>query len=153
MVENANLVVASAPTGLIVRGGPGVRSITIGDRSVVVDDMGLGTATRDRLRLIASDVGCDPIAAIFRHFAGEAMELFALVVPTGVLAGSSAADAHVWADPIERTVAIGLSPDAAGDWLRIKAGTAVYWGLHTPHVLCDIEHRSVQPLARELSCV
>jgi hypothetical protein len=159
MHECASLVVASVPTGVIVRGGPGVLTATHGSWSVAVDDMGSGRATRARLERIASDVVCDPLGAVFRHFSDRALELFAFVGPSGVVAGSAPNDVSsgvvVWADPSEGTAALGVGgADVPSDWLMLRAGTAVCWGPHGPQALCDISARSIEPwTARELSTV
>ena len=159
MHPDASLIVASVPTGLIVRGGPGVATVTQGRWSVVVDDMGSGAATRDRLEQIVADAACDPLGAVLRHFTARSLEVFALVGPSGVVAGSAPSDALagivVWADPTEPSAMLGLAGTAVPcGWVSLRAGTAICWGPQGPQALCDITSRTIEPYtARALTTV
>ncbi len=150
LLAETTLVVARTPTGPIVRGGPGVAVGQRGDWTVVIDDFGSGRATPQRLEQVFDAIDVDPIGAMFGCFGKRALELFAIVGPPGVIAGSAPGDARqrivVWVDPDDGTVAFGLGAiGVSGEWLALRAGTAVCWGPEGPQAVCNLMRGTVEP--------
>jgi hypothetical protein len=113
---------------------------------VIVDDLGKGTASKKWLHRILSDAAHDPVGAILRHFDTAAAELFALIGPPGVIAGSGplvpgGAPLAVWVEPDEGVLALGFAENVEWreeGWLALPAGIAVCWRPTGPEAYCDL---------------
>lgn len=142
----ATVIAVRTSTGLITRGGPGVCTARRGTWEIIVDDFERGTVSPRRLRRILADAERDPLDAVLRHFDAAASELFALIGPPGVIAGSGPrspgrAPAAVWVEPAEGIVALGFAELVEGStdgWLTLPAGIAVCWGPTGPEAYCDL---------------
>ncbi len=142
------VIAVRTPTGLVVRGGPGVATHSEGSWSIVVDGF-VDRPGRSRLESVLHDAAFDPVASVIRHFASGPLEIFALIGPGGVLAGSTLRSRErlgVLVDLDEGLVALSLDPkdkadpssSAGPDWISIAGGTAVSWGPAGPEILFDL---------------
>lgn len=142
----ATVVAARTATGLITRGGPGVCTARHQAWEILADDFERGTVSPKRLRRILADAVRDPVDAVLRHFDAASSELFALIGPPGVIAGSGPrspgrAPAAVCVEPGEGFVALGFAEtvdNREDGWLTLPAGIAVCWGPQGPEAYCDL---------------
>lgn len=142
----ATVIAVRTSTGLVTRGGPGVVTERRGGWEIIVDDFDRGTVSPKRLRRILADALRDPVEAVLRHFDAASSEVFALVGPPGVIAGSGPrapgrAPVAVLVEPAEGIVALGFSEqieDPACGWLSLPSGIAVCWGPTGPEAYCDL---------------
>jgi hypothetical protein len=145
MKQDTSVVAVLTPTGLIVRGGPGLRSAGKGPWHMVADDFCPQTADHGRLVAILGDAVRDPVGAVMRHFAEPGLELFALLGPPGVIVGSRPRpvptdDVLVWhADEQGVSIAFTREADARPGSQLLRIGTALCLGAEGPEILCDLE--------------
>ena len=118
-----------------------MRTARRGTWNLIADDLGLSCATSRRMDRVLADAEIDPIRAVLDHFR-TGREMFALIGPPGVIAGSAhlfGGRPAIWVEPGEGVVALGLAHDARGtNWLTLPAGTAVAWGPERPEVFIDL---------------
>ena len=141
------VIAVRTATGIVARGGPGVRTARSGSWELIADDLGLEcSGCRRHLDRIVGNVSADPIQSVIDGFR-TSREMFALTGPPGVIAGSGplfGARVAIWIEPGEGLVALGLAHETRGPgWLTLPPGTAVAWGPEAPEVFIDLRPGAV----------